>query len=48
MRATGGWTVEEIEQLLALCRESRRGLAVNVTPRLTLDVLLSRLARRAA
>jgi len=29
-----------------MCREAREALAVNVTPRLTLEVLLSRLALR--
>lgn len=42
------WTVDELLQALDLCREAREGLAVNVTARLTVEVLLARLALRAA
>lgn len=42
------WSDEAIYEMVALCREARRALAVNVTPRLTVEVLLSRLALEAA
>lgn len=42
------WTLDEILRTIELIREAREGLAVNVTPRLTLEILLSRLALRAA
>jgi DNA polymerase-3 subunit delta' len=42
------WTMDELLQGLAFCREARLGLAVNVNPRLTIEVILGRLAVRAA
>jgi DNA polymerase III gamma/tau subunit len=42
------WTEDALLQAITLCREARQALAVNVTPRLTLEVILSRLALRAA
>ncbi len=42
------WTVDALVQAITTCREARQSLAVNVTPRLTLEVVLSRLALRAA
>lgn len=43
-----GWTADELLALITLCREARDGLARNVTPGLTMEVLLSRVALRAA
>src|SRR5204863_407289 len=42
------WTADEIFRAIRLCREAREGLTRNVTPRLTMEVLLTRLALRAA
>jgi DNA polymerase-3 subunit delta' len=42
------WSLDEILGAIALCREAREALAVNVAPRLTLEILLSRLGLRAA
>ena len=42
------WTMDELLEAVETCREARRALSVNVTPRLTLEVVLSRLALRAA
>ena len=42
------WTERELEGALAWCREAREGLLVNVAPRLTLEVLLARLALKVA
>jgi DNA polymerase-3 subunit delta' len=42
------WTLDELLRAVALCREARLALAHNVTPRLTLEMLLSRFALRAA
>jgi DNA polymerase-3 subunit delta' len=42
------WSLRELEGAIAACREAREGLAVNVAPRLTLEVLLSRLALKVA
>lgn len=47
-RLAGEWTVEALERALAACRQAREALAVNVTPRLTVEVLLSRVALGAA
>lgn len=47
-REAEAWTDEGLFGAVALCREARRALAVNVTPRLTFEVLVSRLADRAA
>lgn len=42
------WTEDALLGAIAACREAREALAVNVTPRLTLEIVLSRLASRAA
>jgi DNA polymerase III gamma/tau subunit len=42
------WTDEALRAAIEVCREAREALVYNVTPRLTIDMLLSRLARRAA
>lgn len=43
----GRWTDEGLYGALAACRQAREALAGNVTPRLTVDVLLGRLAAAA-
>ena len=47
-RDAEGWTIDEIVSAVALCREARDALLRNVAPRLTLEIVLSRLALRAA
>lgn len=47
-REAGGWTMDALLRGIAACREARQALAVNVTPRLTLEVVLTRLALRSA
>lgn len=47
-READGWSVDELLRSIETCREARQALAVNVTPRLTLEVVLSRLALKAA
>jgi DNA polymerase III gamma/tau subunit len=47
-REAAGWSVEAVFRAIAICREARQALAVNVTPRLTLEVVLTRLALQAA
>ena len=47
-REAGTWTLDELFRAIELCREAREALVHNVTPRLTLEVILSRLALRAA
>lgn len=47
-REAEAWTLDDILRAIELCREARAALAHNVTPRLTLEILLSRLALRAA
>ncbi len=47
-RAAAERSVDEIFAGLALCREAWRALGVNVSPRLTLEIVLSRLALGAA
>jgi len=42
------WSVDEILATVNLCREAREALLRNVNPRLTLEIVLSRLALRAA
>ncbi len=42
------WTLDELLAGIEVCREARRALALNVTPRLTVEVLASRLALRLA
>ena len=48
VREAAGWTTDELVAVIALCREAREALTRNVAPRLTMEVLLSRLALRAA
>ena len=47
-REAEGWTVDQILAAVGLCRQAREALLRNVAPRLTLEVVLSRLALRAA
>jgi DNA polymerase-3 subunit delta' len=47
-REAAAWTDDELLRITALCREARDALMRNVAPRLTMEVLLSRLALRAA
>lgn len=47
-REAAGWSQDALLAVIAGCREAREALAVNVTPRLTLEIVLSRLAARAA
>ena len=48
VREAEGWTVDQILAAVDLCRQAREALLRNVAPRLTLEVVLSRLALRAA
>jgi DNA polymerase III subunit delta' len=47
-READGWTVDEIVAAVDVCRQARDALLRNVAPRLTLEIVLSRLALRAA
>ncbi|HEV8141522.1 MAG TPA: hypothetical protein VGQ77_01600 [Methylomirabilota bacterium] len=47
-REATAWTEDELLRAITLCRDARDALMRNVAPRLTLEVLLSRLALRAA
>lgn len=47
-REAATWTVDAVLEAITTCRQARQALAVNVTPRLTLEVVLARLALRAA
>jgi len=48
-REAASWTVDDLVAVLGLCRDAREGLMTrNVSPGLTMEVLLSRLALRAA
>jgi DNA polymerase III subunit delta' len=47
-REAARWSMDELLGELAGCREARAALETNVSPRLTVEVLLSRLATRAA
>jgi DNA polymerase III gamma/tau subunit len=47
-READGWTIDQIVATIDLCRQAYDALLRNVAPRLTLEVLLSRLALRAA
>jgi DNA polymerase-3 subunit delta' len=47
-RAASAQSLEQIFAALALCRDAWRALGVNVSPRLTLEIVLSRLAPGAA
>ena len=42
------WSLDDLLGVINLCREAREGLTRNVTPRLTMEVLLTRLGLRAA
>lgn len=48
VREAEAWSFDELLATVDLCRDARRALAVNVAPRLTLEIVLSRLALRAA
>jgi DNA polymerase-3 subunit delta' len=45
-READRWTIDDLVSAIAACRSARESLAVNVSPRLTLEVLLARLALR--
>jgi DNA polymerase III subunit delta' len=47
-REAEGWTIDEIVAAIDVCRQARDALLRNVAPRLTLEIVLSRLALRAA
>jgi DNA polymerase III gamma/tau subunit len=47
-REAAGFTVDELVGAIALCREAHDGLTRNVSPGLTMEVVLTRLALRAA
>jgi DNA polymerase-3 subunit delta' len=47
-RESERWTLDGILAVIDLCREAREALAVNVTPRLTVEIVASRLALGAA
>lgn len=47
-RDAGGWSDAELMAEIDACRDARRALAVNVAPRLSVEIMLRRLARRAA
>ena len=47
-REAEGWSVDQIVAAVDVCRQARDALLRNVAPRLTLEIVLSRLALRAA
>ncbi len=47
-REAEGWTIDQIVSAVDVCRQARDALLRNVAPRLTLEIVLSRLALRAA
>jgi DNA polymerase-3 subunit delta' len=47
-REASAWTTDELLGIITLCRETRDGLLRNVSPGLTMEVVLSRVALRAA
>jgi len=47
-REAESWTLDEIVAAVDVCRQAREALLRNVAPRLTLEIVLSRLALRAA
>jgi DNA polymerase III gamma/tau subunit len=47
-REAEGWTVDQIVAAVDVCRQARDALLRNVAPRLTIEIVLSRLALRAA
>src|SRR5438094_731853 len=42
------WTLDDLRGAIELCRQAREALLRNVAPRLTIEVILSRIALRAA
>jgi DNA polymerase-3 subunit delta' len=48
VREASRWPMEDLLEELTRCRDARAALETNVSPRLTVEVLLSRLATRAA
>jgi DNA polymerase-3 subunit delta' len=42
------WSLDALVSGVAACREARQALVLNVTPRLTIEIIADRLARRAA
>ena len=48
VREAEGWSLDEVVDEIRTCREARLALDTNVSPRLTLEILLSRRASRAA
>ncbi len=48
VREASAWTADDLLAVIGLCRVAREGLMRNVTPRLTMEILLSRLALRPA
>jgi DNA polymerase III gamma/tau subunit len=48
VQEAAAWTEDGLLQAITTCRQARQALAVNVTPRLTLEVVLTHLALRAA
>jgi hypothetical protein len=47
-RVRRSWTIDQIVSAVDVCRQAREALLRNVAPRLTLEIVLSRLALRAA
>jgi DNA polymerase-3 subunit delta' len=47
-REAENWSIDQIVAAVEVCREAREALLRNVAPRLTLEIVLSRLALRAA
>jgi DNA polymerase-3 subunit delta' len=47
-REAESWTIDQIVSAVDVCRQAREALLRNVAPRLTLEIVLSRLALRAA
>jgi DNA polymerase-3 subunit delta' len=48
VREAEAWTLEQIVSAVDVCRQARDALLRNVAPRLTLEIVLSRLALKAA
>ena len=47
-REAEGWSIDQIVAAVNVCRQAREALLRNVAPRLTIEIVLSRLALRAA
>jgi DNA polymerase III gamma/tau subunit len=47
-REAEGWSQDGILAVIETCRQAREALAVNVTPRLTVEIVVGQLARGAA